>query len=241
MPRRSHRRIALAALAATLAVAGVAAAVDAPRSVRVPYPRPALLTCGGGGLAFPPSALDRPRDYERRDSAPARALRRFLREEADDVSQPRSGWFLLARRRDRFEVASGKPPEYGWMEFERLGNGRWSWLRSGGCFVRTRHYGLPAVTWWRRGDGPLPADATRVPVFVQEDECASGRDARGRILRPLVHYGRHTVTVTYFIRPLRGASTCQGVPPTPAVLVLDEPLGRRTLRDGGPYPPQQQR
>ena len=230
------RKVALVAIAGVLVVVGVAAAVDAPRSVRVDHPRPALLTCGAGGLAFPPSALDRPRNYERGDSAPARALRRFLREEADDVGQPRSGWFLLARRRDRFEVASGRPREYGWMEFERLGDGRWSWLRSGGCFVRTRHYGLPAVTWSRRGDGPPPPDATRIPVGVQEDECASGRDARGRILRPLVHYGRHTVTVTYFIRPARGGQTCQGVPPTRATLVLDEPLGDRRLRDGGPYP-----
>jgi hypothetical protein len=224
------RRVAAIAIGAALATA-TALAQDAPRSVRVPYPAPTLLTCGG--LAFPPSALDGPRTYERGASEPARALRRYLRRA--DAGLPRSGWFLLAERRDAFEVAAGRGPEHDWMEFERV-DGRWRWNGGGGCFMRTRHYGLPAVTWWRRGNDTPASAATRIPVFVQEDACASGGTARNRILRPLVHYGHHTVTVTYFVRPVNGLATCQGVPPTRATLVLDEPLGGRRLRDGGPYP-----
>ena len=53
-------------------------------------------------------------------------------------------------------------------------------------------------------------------------------------MSPLVHYGRRAITVMYYGRPLRGAQTCPGHPPTPAFLVLDEPLGGRRLRDGGP-------
>ncbi|HEX2086619.1 MAG TPA: hypothetical protein VHF89_13125 [Solirubrobacteraceae bacterium] len=227
------------AVLAPLATAAAASAPDAPPSRTVPHARAAWLSCGD--LAFRPAALRRPRGFERRRGALPRALRRFLRRSADAVAQPRSGWFLLARRRGMAEVAAGRLPELGHMTFRRE-DGRWRWFNSGSCFPRTRHAGLDAVTWRRRQRRePPPADATRIPVLVQEDECASGRDARGRILPPLVHYGRRTVTVTYFVRPRSGAQNCQGVPPTPATLVLDEPLGGRSLRDGGPYPPRRRR
>jgi hypothetical protein len=80
---------------------------------------------------------------------------------------------------------------------------------------------------------PLARDATRIGVLVNGGGCSSGRYVRGRIVSPLVHYGREAITVTYFVRPLRGAQTCQGMPPTPAFLDLDEPVNGRRLRDGG--------
>lgn len=123
------------------------------------------------------------------------------------------------------------------MGFERR-NGRWEWVGSGGCEPRAYRKGRAATVTWRRASPrrKLPANTTRIPVLVQEDSCASGRDATGRVLAPWVHYGKRKVTVTYFIRPLDGAQTCQGVPATKAELVLEEPLNGRRLRDGGPYP-----
>lgn len=123
------------------------------------------------------------------------------------------------------------------MVFE-LRDGRWEWAGSGGCRPAATHDGRMAVTWERQRHDALAPETTRIPILVQEDECASGRLAHGRVLRPLVHYGRARVTVTYFIRRAKGLQNCQGVPPTPVTLVLDEPLGGRSLRDGGPYPPR---
>jgi hypothetical protein len=209
---------------------------DAPRSRRTVHPSAPVLGCGA--LPFRRAALRRPRGYERRGNPAAVALREFLRTGAEEVGQPRRGWFLLAHRRHLIEFAAGRLPELGHMTFERR-RGEWSWVGSGGCEPRAFRKGLTASLWRRDADGgPLTPATTQVAVLVDEDNCASGRDASGRVLRPLVHYGRRAITVTYFIRPLTGAQACQGVPPTEVILVLDEPLGDRYLRDGGAYRPR---
>ena len=239
MPERPYRPFTWA-LAAVLAVAVAVPAVaqDAPPSRRVPTAVPSLLTCGG--LPFAPAALDRRRGYERRSGPLARALRRFLRRKASAVGQPRRGWFLLARDGNRAEVAAGRGP-YGLMGFV-LRRGRWQWEGSGRCRLRTYEDGMSAVTWRRKDrESPLPPETTRIPVLVQEEDCASGRDASGRVLSPRVHYGRRAVTVTYFLQGLDGSQSCPSNPPTRATLVLDEPLAGRKLRDGGPYPARPRR
>lgn len=208
---------------------------DAPPSRRTSHASAAALRCGG--IPFHPAALRRPRGYERRGTPAARALRAFLRRYAEEVGQPRHGWFLLAHRRHVIEFAAGRRSPFGDMTFER-NRRRWVWAGSGGCEPRAYHDGLEANTWRLDPAGQAPSpQSTQIPVLVQEDACAGGRDARGRVLSPLVHYGQTAITVTYLIRPLKGPQTCQGVPPTPVTLILDEPVGNRPLRDGGTYPP----
>ncbi len=77
----------------------------------------------------------------------------------------------------------------------------------------------------------LDPGATEVPLFVQEVECASGNDARGRI-EPDLAYGDAEITVTIWVRHLQGDQNCQGNPLTPYLLQLEEPLGERTLVNG---------
>ena len=144
----------------------------------------------------------------------------------------------MVRRGDVINFGAGRGPTYHYMAFE-LRRERWEWFRSGDCRPRWARDQLDAATWRLDRDSPLPAKGDReIHVLVDEEDCASGQDARDRLLRPLAHYGRNAVTLTYFIRPLRGAQTCPSNPPTPATVVLDEPLGDRALRDGGPYPPR---
>jgi hypothetical protein len=231
-------RVALAVLALCLLAAVPALAqqpgADEPPSRRVAEQRPAQLTCGD--LSFPPAALGNKRGFQRAKGPLGRALGRFVRKDAYAVGQPKTGWFLAAHEDDLAVVLSGTLRKgYGVMTFKRE-RGRWSWRGSGGCRPRTFDNGHEAVGWRPRAGAALPPETTRVPVLVQEQRCASGRDARGRIISPLVHYGPTTITVTYFVRPLEGGQNCQGVPETPATLVLDEPLNGRTLLDGGPYP-----
>jgi hypothetical protein len=42
--------------------------------------------------------------------------------------------------------------------------------------------------------------------------------------------------VTYGVRPKPGNQECPSNPPTPAMLLLEGPLGDRTLLDGGTFP-----
>jgi len=244
MSKRSTGLALGIALAVSLAAVGSTTGASSP-GIDEPQPRRSVfsaapaLTCGAPGPWFRPRALRNRRGYERRHNPAARALRAFLREAADEVYQPRRGWFLLTRGRRSVQFAAGRLPELNHMEFERRKR-RWEWVGSGGC--APRHYRRPyeASLWERdRSRAALTPQSTRVPVKVDESACTSGRGASGRILRPLVHYGRTAITVTYFIRPLSGeeAYTCQGVPGTPATLPLSEPLGNRRLRDGGTYPP----
>ena len=45
------------------------------------------------------------------------------------------------------------------------------------------------------------------------------------------------VTITIGVRPPTGLQTCPGIPGTPDLVRLAEPLGKRTLLDGGRVPP----
>lgn len=74
-------------------------------------------------------------------------------------------------------------------------------------------------------------ETTEVPLFVGEVACASGHDAAGRIDVDVEHHDDEIV-VTAYVRPRPGVQECQGNPPTPYLLELDEPVGDRTLRNG---------
>ena len=96
--------------------------------------------------------------------------------------------------------------------------------------------GQTTVAAWRV-QGTLDPAATRLPLLVQERECASGQSAEGRIERPDVEYRSDAVIVTVRVRDLGGDQDCPGNPDTPFVLRLDEPVGDRELLDGGKRPP----
>ena len=94
-----------------------------------------------------------------------------------------------------------------------------------------------AATW--RPEAPVgPADAG-FTALITEQSCASGTSASGRVSDPLIEYGARTVTVTFGVRPLDGAQTCQSNPPLAIEVTLREPLGDRMLVDGATYPPSQ--
>jgi hypothetical protein len=81
------------------------------------------------------------------------------------------------------------------------------------------------------------AASTELHILVEEGACASGRSALGRMSAPLIHATAEAVTITIGVRPLAGPQDCQGNPGTPIVVRLVEPLGNRTLVDGGSAQP----
>ena len=92
--------------------------------------------------------------------------------------------------------------------------------------------GKQTVASWRV-DGPVAPGATEVPLLVTEQACASGQSAEGRITRPDVDVSEDAVTVTIRVRQRSDSEDCPSNPETPYLLRLDEPLGGRTLLDGG--------
>jgi hypothetical protein len=46
------------------------------------------------------------------------------------------------------------------------------------------------------------------------------------------------VVVTFWVKPLPGAQTCQGNPPTRYEVTLKEAIGNRQLLNGGVHPPR---
>jgi hypothetical protein len=84
-------------------------------------------------------------------------------------------------------------------------------------------------------DSPRP-DATELHILVWELACSGGSPATGRMSAPVIAYAAATVTITIGVRPLDGPQTCPGPPGTLAIVQLAEPLGTRTLLDGGRVP-----
>jgi hypothetical protein len=91
--------------------------------------------------------------------------------------------------------------------------------------------------WAPAGDAPVDPAATEIAVAVYERACASGEPATGRIAEPDITYGDDEVVVTIRVIPRAGDQGCPGNPATAFTLQLDEPLGDRTLLDGGQDPP----
>jgi hypothetical protein len=95
--------------------------------------------------------------------------------------------------------------------------------------------GYTPATWALDPSVPFSAESTEIHVLVQEQTCASGRTAEGRIAQN-VDLRADAVVVTLAVRSREGLQTCQGNPPTPYVLHLGQPVGNRMLQDGGRWP-----
>lgn len=87
--------------------------------------------------------------------------------------------------------------------------------------------------WELAPEQTLTPDTQTIEILVRERACASEDTAEGRIEEPDVQYQQDAVIVTIRVKPKTGAQTCQSNPLTPYTLELEEPLGGRTLLEGG--------
>jgi hypothetical protein len=202
----------------------------------------ANLTCGGG-RTFPRSGLDAPTGAENAAGPEFDALRASLAKFGPEFPGS-AGWTWRLAGRDATSAiflaktdSSGQP---GWVSIEVVdGPSGWQPSGMGQCeplVVLSADFG-PA-TWALDPAFPAPGPAsTELHILVWGTTCSSGLPATGRISAPDIEYAPETVTITIGVRPLPSVQTCQGVPGTPATVRLAEPLGTRTLLDGGRVPP----
>jgi hypothetical protein len=107
-----------------------------------------------------------------------------------------------------------------------------------GCTIVQPEPPSQPATWTFAPGEQIGPDTTAFTAMVTEQVCASGRSSVGRIVGPQVDYVDDTsVVVTFRVRPLAGGQDCPGNPPAAVTVRLEEPLGDRTLLDGGREPP----
>jgi len=80
--------------------------------------------------------------------------------------------------------------------------------------------------WELDPEAALDSSSERVPILVNEEQCASGRSAEGRIVVS-VDYRRTEVEFDVGVRPRGGDQECPSNPTTP--YTVHEALGVRTI------------
>jgi hypothetical protein len=192
------------------------------------------VSCGG---SFPLEALDNPKGAKREDHPSAAGLRRLIRHPGGIIPLRKRGWRLVKRNDRIARYLAGDGPRYESVTLERRRDPARPWDFSSSTYdcVPERVRGGLTPGHWRlapaSGD-PAPGD-TELEVLVHEHACASGRRPDGRVLAPSVSFRAGEVAVAYYVRPLRGVQTCPGAPPAKKTLHLSQPLGDRSLVDGG--------
>ena len=200
-----------------------------------------LATCGG--RTFPASGLAAPTGAETAAGPEYDALRATITKFAPEFPGAGSWLWQLAGRDDAGAIFLAKTDALGapgWVYIE-VDNGPSGW-QPGSIGQCEPHTVLSAdfgpATWALDPAFAAPGPTTtELHVLVWELACSSGTPTTGRMSDPVIDYGSSTVTITIGVRPLSGVQTCPGIPGTPDLVRLTEPLGTRALLDGGHVPP----
>jgi hypothetical protein len=121
---------------------------------------------------------------------------------------------------------------YLFKKIERDGLG-WRLTASGDCTPRAvppPGYG-PATGTLDPAGRPSGRERRKLDILVQELACTSGRSASGRISPAFVTWDEREIVIEVFVETIPGGGDCQGVPATPATLLLPVPVEGRTLVD----------
>jgi hypothetical protein len=203
------------------------------------------VTCGN--RVFPAAGLEAPIGAQDAIGPEFDALRAALAELEPEFPGSEAWPWRLAGRDETGAILLARTDELGppgWVAVEvAKDDSGWRLATMGGCdphTVLTASFG-PA-TWALDPSFPVPTDATsELHILVWERACAGGAPATGRMSAPVIEYAIETVTITIGVRPPwadpGAAFGCPMPPGTPAIVELSEPLGDRTLLDGGHVPP----
>jgi hypothetical protein len=200
------------------------------------------VSCGSD--PFLPTAFNNPTGAENEQHPSAAALRRFLKGpyigyEFPEIDEIR----LLTRTETLAQYAGGEPTRKGIpvVSFEPREDGsKWELAGlSSSCRPRSVQEGFHVGEWRlaRRAATEVAPGADAISVLVRENACASGSNPKRRMAEPLISYGPRRIVVVVRIRPLKGEfQTCPLNPWIRYRIRLDEPIGARTVVDGGSFP-----
>lgn len=173
-------------------------------------------------------------------------LQALLEEQArvEESALPRDGWMRVVHSPEEVVFLAGTPiGEWPYAVVHVVPGGGyltqdgWGVDSFGSCLPRRDvSDDVSVASWWvdPRAE-PIGPESESIPALVLEHACANGNTAEGRISPPAIVYGATEVTITIIVRSL-GEAECPGHPPTPYTIELAEPLGDRTLADGGSFP-----
>lgn len=194
------------------------------------------------------SGLNAPSGAEKGTGPEFDALRTALATFGNEFPGSGSLTWRLAGRDDTgavFLTRSNAMGASGWLVVDvTVANGEWKRAGMGGCdprVVLSPEFG-PA-TWALDATFPAPAaDTTDLHVEVWERACDNGEQVTGKISEPVVDDAASTVTITLGVRlptaePGQAFTCPRPIHGTPFTIHLSEPLGSRTLLDGGRVPP----
>jgi hypothetical protein len=213
------------------------------------------LISDGGGLPFPPAALDAtPAPLDPEDPAVAALLAHLAaraggrrgsrapwrRAQPQPVAVTADGWRQLARTDDEALFGLGTPPSLLTVALRRAGRRRgWEYVGSSAARpLRATRDGIRASSW--RLDPtytPAPEDET-VRILLTEQTISGGQRADGRVRPPELYSDGDEIVITLFVTPRPGFQPGAANPETPIRVALGEPVGHRRLIDGALPSPQ---
>jgi hypothetical protein len=210
----------------------------------------------GGGLPFPPSALEAPpapldpqdpaaaaliahlatrsgakppsRPWWRRQAAPPQP-------QAAPAAMPGiDGWRLLARTDDEALFGRGLPPQLLTVAVRNEG-GRRGWVYAGSSAarpLRATREGIRASSWRLDPRSESSPDDEVLRVLLTEQTFSGGQRADSRVLAPDLYIDDNDLVLTMFVTPRPGFQWGSNNPETPVRVALGEPVGLRRLIDG---------
>ena len=240
----------MAAAALTTVALGLAPARPAGAAIAIIYPQgpdPAVARwpswpypVGCWGAVFDPVAVfSGPTEAENGPGAPEAALRAYLQAELTP-ELPKRFWRVLLATGTRVEFASGRLESGLFLITFQLSGGEWKFAEvSNGCRPRTIREGNAAISWSVRDEEALSPSARRVQVVLHADGCDGGRN-RDEAAEPEFRQVGRRLLLTIWLEPLPpGVYSCAKRREGPLTLGLPGRLGRRSLWDGGTYPPRE--
>ncbi|MCW2814871.1 MAG: hypothetical protein JWN84_2326 [Nocardioides sp.] len=151
---------------------------------------------------------------------------RVLQEEDDEVTLGLRSWSV-----------DGPGPRALAMTVVREGE---TWTFAGGGTCRLSPILRSDAQWIDvTGATAAPDGGRSLTIDVNERQCTSARDPGPFLLDPVVVETDESVTVYGTSTPMTGTATRPGNPTAQQQIVLDEPLGDRTVHDGATWPPRE--
>ena len=237
---RLRHYLTAVALVFALARCGAPEAVPSTFPSNGPDPATYRYSCEGPP-GFLPTLMEQPATAELEDHPSAQGLRDFLSDDSFGLGLlPDSGWWLVSRDETEAQylarLPDGVESPFGYVTLQPSG-AQWAFATGGVCLPDVLFEGRVSATWTLPPNLRPQRTTVEFVALVTDSGCTGGEPVGARLLPPVITYTEESVFIVFSARPYQGLTTCQGAPPTEALVQLREPLGNRNLLDAGVFPP----